>query len=375
MWPSAVSAAENARVCFVGAIIRASQAILVARDDASSRHGAVDAILERASSSAPWRPTLLFPEGTCTNRRVLITFKSGAFRPAVPVQPVAIRYTCRFFDHAWVPVGPGKLALLWRLLCQFANFVEIIYLPLYTPNEAEKADCNLYAANVRAAVAEALGVGVTSHTYEDCKLQHKAIKDHFPPAEAVVEFGALHDLYGYTLDDVKALMDRFQAADADHDGKVNIDEFARFLGLQRSAPVDQAFAMFDADESGVIDLREFLIGIALLNDLSDREAVFRFAFNLFDPQGKGRISERRFVRFMRMVFAEMSEQDAAALFHRIDSDGSGSVSFDRFKQYGNEHPEVVHVFLAWRSQRGKNVNLNEWRARAKLDESSYEYDT
>eukprot|EP01139_Manchomonas_bermudensis_P023296 Amastigsp_a840988_16.p1 type:complete len:576 gc:universal Amastigsp_a840988_16:44-1771(+) len=368
MWPSGVSAAENARVCFVGAIIRASQAILVARDDPNSRHGAVDAIKFRATSPLPWRPTLLFPEGTCTNRRVLITFKSGAFRPGVAVQPVAIRYPNRFFDHAWVPVGPSKLVLLWRMLCQFVNWVEIDYLPLYEPSAAEKADCNLFAANVRAEVARVLEVGVTQHTYEDCKLQHKAIKDKFPASEAVVEFGALQDLYGYSLDDVKALMDRFETADVDHDGRVNIDEFAQFLGLRVSEPVRHAFAMFDADDSGQIDLREFLVGMALLNGISDREEVFRFAFALFDPKSKGAVSKRRFVRFMRLVFAEMSDADAEALFDRIDTEHAGAISYEQFRSYGEGHPEYVQVFLEW--QRDRNVDLDEWRARARVEDTT-----
>ncbi len=38
------------------------------------------------------RPLLLFPEGTTTNGRYLLPFKTGAFLAGEPVQPVVIRY-------------------------------------------------------------------------------------------------------------------------------------------------------------------------------------------------------------------------------------------------------------------------------------------
>lgn len=50
---------------------------------------------------------LIFPEGTCTNRSCLITFKHGAFYPGVPVQPVCIRYPNKLDTVTWTWEGPG----------------------------------------------------------------------------------------------------------------------------------------------------------------------------------------------------------------------------------------------------------------------------
>ena len=44
---------------------------------------------------------LLFPEGTTTNGRTLISFKLGAFAPGFPIQPVVIRYPFVHFDVSW----------------------------------------------------------------------------------------------------------------------------------------------------------------------------------------------------------------------------------------------------------------------------------
>ncbi len=38
------------------------------------------------------RPMLLFPEGTTTNGRFMLPFKSGAFLAGAPLQPVVLRY-------------------------------------------------------------------------------------------------------------------------------------------------------------------------------------------------------------------------------------------------------------------------------------------
>ena len=63
------------------------------RRSSETRRKALEDIRDRAQSSDNKLPQLfLCPEGTNTNRKVLIQFKIGAFAPGVPVQPVLIRY-------------------------------------------------------------------------------------------------------------------------------------------------------------------------------------------------------------------------------------------------------------------------------------------
>ena len=47
----------------------------------------------------------IFPEGTCTNRSSLITFKGGAFIPGVPVQPVCLEFFHDYDYVSWVEEG------------------------------------------------------------------------------------------------------------------------------------------------------------------------------------------------------------------------------------------------------------------------------
>ena len=89
-----VSRSENAQIPFFGNPIRLMQPTFVSRDDRNSKKTTIKEIKRRVHSKE-WPPTLLFAEGTCTNRKSYTFFKPGAFYPGVPVQPVIVRYRVR----------------------------------------------------------------------------------------------------------------------------------------------------------------------------------------------------------------------------------------------------------------------------------------
>jgi hypothetical protein len=79
-------------------------------------------------------------------------------------------------DPSWAgfEVGIGLVAL--RLMTRIDNPISLEYLPVYTPSAAEKADADLFAANVRLVMGKALGcekgiVKLTEHNLEDLMLQ------------------------------------------------------------------------------------------------------------------------------------------------------------------------------------------------------------
>ena len=86
-----------ANMAFIGPVFSFIQTLFVTREAATSRQETINQIKARAidteleAKSKLWPQVFIFPEGTCTNARALIKFKSGAFQPGVPVQPVLIR--------------------------------------------------------------------------------------------------------------------------------------------------------------------------------------------------------------------------------------------------------------------------------------------
>lgn len=88
-------------------LINYTQPVYVWREDPDSRQNTIKEIKRRTTSPDGWQQILIFPEGTCSNRKGLITFKPGAFYPGVPVQPVCIRYPNRLDTLSWTWQGPG----------------------------------------------------------------------------------------------------------------------------------------------------------------------------------------------------------------------------------------------------------------------------
>ena len=156
-----------AKMYFIGPVFSFIQSLFVTREAASSRQQTVDQIKSRAcdleaetSSSHKWPQVFIFPEGTCTNSRALIKFKSGAFQPGVPVQPVLIKRDLNTLDTlTWTwNQSYGELVCLWLTCCQFSNSIEIEFMKVYEPNLEEREDSRLFAANVRALMAARLGI-------------------------------------------------------------------------------------------------------------------------------------------------------------------------------------------------------------------------
>lgn len=115
---------------------------------------------------------LLFPEGTTTNGRAIISFQLGAFIPGYPIQPVIVHYPHVHFDQSW---GNISLAMLmFRMFTQFHNFMEVEYLPVISPLENMKENAVQLSGRTSHAIATALNVVQTSHSYVDMLLYARA---------------------------------------------------------------------------------------------------------------------------------------------------------------------------------------------------------
>eukprot|EP01052_Picozoa_sp_SAG31_P057135 SAG31_NODE_16742_length_698_cov_0.607679_1_plen_215_part_01 len=211
---------------FVLKVGRSYQPVIVDRNDPESRKTAKESIIQRAHDNT-FPPVLIFPEGTCTNGRGLISFKYGAFYPGSPIQACCVSFPyCSWFggfDPSYTAAGPGMGEILLRLMAQvfsvcsplcylvprvivllcsplflffvcheivfdeptapcFAircashqpfNRMKVQFLPLIIPTVAEASSPRHYSTRVRDAMAKKLGVAMTQHAYEDSRLMTK----------------------------------------------------------------------------------------------------------------------------------------------------------------------------------------------------------
>ena len=90
--PYIISRQENRSIPLIGKCTELSQSLFVCREDPQSRQKTVKKIVERCQDGSGWPQLMIFPEGSTSNRKALMSFKPGAFVPGKPVQPVLIRY-------------------------------------------------------------------------------------------------------------------------------------------------------------------------------------------------------------------------------------------------------------------------------------------
>lgn len=118
---------------------------------------------------------VIFPEGGTSNGSHLNYFHSGAFIPGEPIQPIILRYNDKINPTTWsVRSWPFHFC---TMMVQFTNHLEVFYLPLYYPSQAEIEHPRLYANNLRNVMAHAAHMPLSEFTFADRKRYEAARKD------------------------------------------------------------------------------------------------------------------------------------------------------------------------------------------------------
>ncbi|XP_026846430.1 lysophosphatidylcholine acyltransferase [Drosophila persimilis] len=342
--PSIVAKRETADIPLLGRIINYAQPIYVQREDPNSRQNTIRDIVDRARSTDDWPQVVIFAEGTCTNRTALIKFKPGAFYPGVPVQPVLLKYPNKYDTFTWTWDGPGVLRLLWLTMTQFYNRCEVEYLPVYQPNEAEMADANLYANNVREVMAKALGVPTSDYSFEDVIIMSRARDMKIPFPGDIVEIERTIDQLGLleSTRDAELCAKYLSLSNTD---KLDIITFAELLQVDLKNPsLHKLFALLDHRRRGTVSLKSFLL-CSLFSKLknADLSTFLRALINLYSESSE-KISRDSFVRLMRHAGGKLNEQKAQVLYYALDTANIGYVSFDSFVEYSEKQSNYKFLY-------------------------------
>ncbi|KAJ8900389.1 hypothetical protein K2173_025029 [Erythroxylum novogranatense] len=344
LFPTIVAAESHDSIPFVGTIIRAMQVIYVDRFSPSSRKNAVNEIKRKASCDRFPR-LLLFPEGTTTNGRVLTSFQLGAFIPGYPIQPVVVRYPHIHFDQSWGNISLGKL--MFRMFTQFHNFMEVEYLPIVSPLDSCKDHPAVFAQRTGRAIASALNVVQTSHSYGDILLLMKALdcrKEN--PSSFMVEMAKVEELFHINSLEAVDFLDRFLSMNPDYSGRVRYGNFLRALKLRPCRLSEEVFRFIDVERSGTITFKQFLYGSAHVMNLPLFLQACELAFRKCSTREHYQISEQEFGDALRLSIPDLDKDEVHGLFNLFDGDGDGSVGKDNFVYCLRKNPLLIALFSA-----------------------------
>ncbi|TWW79481.1 lysophosphatidylcholine acyltransferase 1 [Takifugu flavidus] len=342
---SIVMKAESKDIPLWGTLIKYIRPVFVSRSDQDSRKKTVEEIKRRAHSGGEWPQIMIFPEGTCTNRSCLITFKPGAFIPAVPVQPVVIRYPNKLDTITWTWQGPGAFEILWLTLCQLYNEFVIEFLPVYTPSEEEKRNPALFAINVRRVMAKALGVPITDYSFEDCQLAMAEGQLRLPVDTCLLEYAKLVRRLGLKPKNTEKVLQEYGNRARKLEGqKLDLDDFAQFLDVPVSDMLRDVFALFDERDENYIDVREYVIALSVVCRPAKTLQTMKLAFKMFEAEEDGAITQMELAVILKTALG-VTHLGVSRLFNAVDAGDTGKITFDKFRSFVDLNPDFAEDFL------------------------------
>ncbi|XP_030043117.1 lysophospholipid acyltransferase LPCAT4 [Microcaecilia unicolor] len=344
--PSVVSRVENLSIPVIGALLRFNQSILVSRHDPTSRKKVVEEVKRRATFRGEWPQLLFYPEGTTANGKVLLKFKPGAFIAGVPVQPILIRYPNKLPATTWTWKGNGVFKVLWLSMSQLYLSVEVEFLPVYHPNEAEKADPTLYASGVQRVMAGALGIPAT-----DYELIGDMPVSPIGQLKVALELG-LWEL-GKILKRARCLPMKAESCGGpcmeESDRRLSQEEFADRLNLTDSVTTSKAFSYFQKDARGCVDLHEVILVLAALDAVRSAKDVAELAFKLFAETQQGdengpHLYEEGFTTILRCLLGTPCLESSKVFAEICEGMSAVGLSKDGFLDFSLHHPCYRQLF-------------------------------
>jgi lysophosphatidylcholine acyltransferase/lyso-PAF acetyltransferase len=348
--PVIVTAHENLLYPVAGSIMKAMQAISVNRISEVSRRNASGEIKRRAMCN-DWSHLMIFPEATTTNGKGLVTFKTGAFTPGYPVQPMVIRYPHVHLDPSWVAEGPHVVLLLFRLMTQFHNFMEVEYLPIIYPTFQEQKNPRMFADRVRLTMAKALNVMVTEHGYEDAALAVEAVNRNVESGIALLEYTKFERAFHVNGKATKHFFSKFaefgtfSKLPPDARGIVTYEDYLKAIAFPDCGTVQQLYRMFDRNGTGYFNFKQYTLGLAFVLKHPKFKEASEAIFKDCDKDLDGLIELDDLGSSLREIIPSVADQQILRLYGKVDSKEEGAVSKADFLLFLEANPEFVALFL------------------------------
>eukprot|EP00732_Lithocolla_globosa_P007624 Lithocolla_globosa_v1_NODE_9925_length_654_cov_164.742905.p1 type:complete len:174 gc:universal NODE_9925_length_654_cov_164.742905:577-56(-) len=153
---------------------------------------------------------------------------------------------------------------------------------------------------------------------------------------------------GFNEKELSQLMARFKKLDTDQSGALSPKEFLQLTQVQNNPLAKRVIEIFDEDGGGDIDFQEFIKGLSIFSNKSDKTEKLRFAFKVYDLDGDGFISNGELFQVLKtMVGDNLKEEQLQQIVDKsileADKNGDGKIDFQEFCDVV-ESGDFVHQF-------------------------------
>jgi len=139
----------------------------------------------------------------------------------------------------------------------------------------------------------------------------------------------------FTAVELERLRKRFMKLDADNSGSIDRDEFLSIPQVASNPLASRMIAIFDEDGGGTVDFQEFVGGLSAFSGRGGREQKLKFAFNVYDMDRDGFISNGELFLVLKMMVGNnlkdaQLQQIVDKTIMEADKDGDGKLNFNEF---------------------------------------------
>ena len=126
-------------------------------------------------------------------------------------------------------------------------------------------------------------------------------------------------------------------------GSLDFEIFCELLQVEPTGEYHKLFGLFDADGSGTVDIKEFILGLCNFVEM-DNEKKCRFIFELFDEDHSGFLALGELEEILmanHMTTRKACQKKAQTIMRAADIDGSGAISLAEFIVCSAKFPNIL----------------------------------
>ncbi len=142
----------------------------------------------------------------------------------------------------------------------------------------------------------------------------------------------------FTKQELRILYKNFLNLDTDKSGSIEQQEFFDVPELRDNPIVQRVISVFDKNNDNKISFYEFIVGLSTLASSSNTEEKIKFAFEIYDTNNDGYISNGDLFNTLRLLTGDnltdiQIQQVVDRTILAADKDMDGKLSFDEFAEF------------------------------------------